>query len=107
MRPQGLRRLWRSSSGCIRIDWISRQKYVCGKSFNCCHVLKCLGNGARARARQKKYPRIMERGIRTIKVDWKQEMGLCGVPKEKALKTLEMCNLDCFTCAHSEVTMGM
>jgi RNA binding exosome subunit len=48
-----------------------------------------------------KYPRIMEHGIRTIKVDWKKERGLCGVPKEKALHSLEMCNLDCFTCAHN------
>lgn len=50
--------------------------------------------------RQRKQARIMEMQTRALKIDWSNERGLCGMPVQQALKTLELCNLSCFTCAH-------
>ena len=53
--------------------------------------------------KQNKYPRIMETLQRKIHVDWKKEKGLCGIPKNQAYKQMEMCNLQCFTCAYNQI----
>jgi hypothetical protein len=52
--------------------------------------------------RQQKQPRVMETQKRRLRVDWKNERGLCGLPKKEAIGQFELCNLRCFTCAHSQ-----
>jgi hypothetical protein len=52
--------------------------------------------------RQQKQPRVMETQKRGLHVDWENERGLCGLPKKDAITNFELCNLRCFTCAHSQ-----
>lgn len=51
--------------------------------------------------RQHRKPRVMESRKGTFGVEWpKEERGLCGIPKKKALVVKELCSGNCFTCAH-------
>ncbi len=50
---------------------------------------------------QHKTPRVMEEGRRSLKIDWKEERGFCGMLKHEAMRTKELCNGCCFTCAYS------
>lgn len=84
---------------CFQLLSLYKNKNV---SYDFKHMTKI-----RESLKQKKYPRVMEHGIRSIHVEWKDEKGLCGLRKEEALKSLEMCSLNCFSCAHSDVTMRL
>ncbi|MCJ7633356.1 hypothetical protein MUP77_13335 [Candidatus Bathyarchaeota archaeon] len=53
--------------------------------------------------KQKKQARIMETQTRRLRTEWWREQGLCGVPKERAIKTMELCNQQCFLCAYAPI----
>jgi hypothetical protein len=53
--------------------------------------------------RQKKQARIIETQTRSINVNWEKEKGICGISKEIAIKTMEMCNQNCFLCAYAPI----
>lgn len=66
-----------------------------GNEYIVKHMVK-----VREAIRQKKQPRVMETQKRHINVDWNREIRPCGVPLEKAVKTMELCCGNCFQCAY-------
>ena len=50
--------------------------------------------------KQEKNPRVFETQTRGIKVNWKTEVGFCGLKKGVASKTLELCSDQCFNCPY-------
>lgn|GEM_PF-1623778 len=50
--------------------------------------------------KQRKKARVMENVKRELNVNWGNELGLCNILKEEALKEKELCNLQCFICAY-------
>ncbi len=50
--------------------------------------------------RQDKQARVMETQHRTLRVNWEDERGLCGLKKKEAMKTYELCDLHCLQCPH-------
>jgi hypothetical protein len=50
--------------------------------------------------RQRKRARVMETQRRTLNIEWQNEIGFCGVPKQEALEQKELCNNQCFLCAY-------
>lgn len=50
--------------------------------------------------RQRKRARIMETQRRKIRINWDDERGLCGFRKNEALRSMELCTDNCFTCAY-------
>lgn len=50
--------------------------------------------------RQRKQPRVMETQKRKLKINWENEVGLCGLKKKDAIKEKELCCLNCFNCAY-------
>ena len=51
--------------------------------------------------RQGKQPRVMETQKRHLKVDWNKEIRPCGITLDEALKTMKLCNGNCFSCAYA------
>ena len=50
--------------------------------------------------RQGKQPRVMETQKRHLKVDWSKEIKPCGLALNEALKKMELCCGNCFSCAY-------
>lgn len=61
-------------------------------------------NKIRESLRQNKQPRVMESQKRVLKVNWEDERGFCGMKKGQAIISYDMCNDNCFTCAHNQRT---
>src|SRR5208282_1087086 len=49
---------------------------------------------------QQKNARVVETQRRTLRTDWDEERGLCALKKREAIKTYELCSLQCFQCPY-------
>lgn len=49
---------------------------------------------------QGKSARVMETQNRSLRIDWEKERGFCGLEKKTAVKTYELCTLQCSRCLH-------
>jgi len=63
--------------------------------YSCQHMTKI-----RESIRQRKAPRVMETQHRHVRVNWEDEVGLCGFKKKEAIKKMELCCDNCFLCAY-------
>jgi len=66
-----------------------------GNEYTVQHMTKI-----REAIRQGKQARIMTTQRRTLRVNWEDELGLCGFKKKDAIHTYEMCNLQCLRCPY-------
>ena len=53
-----------------------------------------------------KAARVMETQGRSLHIDWEEEKGFCGLRKKIAIKTYELCTLQCFQCPSGFCSMG-
>jgi hypothetical protein len=66
------------------------------KEYECKHMTRLKESFV-----QHKNPRVFETQKRGIKINWKNEVGLCGLRKKDAIKKLELCCDNCFLCAYN------
>ncbi|KXB04475.1 hypothetical protein AKJ50_02340 [candidate division MSBL1 archaeon SCGC-AAA382A13] len=59
-------------------------------------------NKIRESIREGRQPRKMEERKRKIRIDWTQEIGLCGWKKGEAVKEWEMCTGACSKCPYAQ-----
>ncbi|KXB01896.1 hypothetical protein AKJ45_01780 [candidate division MSBL1 archaeon SCGC-AAA261F19] len=59
-------------------------------------------NKIRESIRQGRQPRKMEERLRSIRIDWTKEVGLCGWKKGEAIKEWGMCTGACSKCPYAQ-----